>query len=344
MAGLEGRFHGENGLEAGEQQRSEVRNPELDKIYRNLFRDDYDGSEYQKPQIPDITNFNPKETLDRLFADDFAKVNDYVEERLNSKDQETDGKQADLDKVHKTNGEPEADGNINEVDDNGMIYKDEDGLKPDTEYVIDGVAYKTDGQGRIISCDGDVKQTPDGERDLNAQKQVGGEDRREGDQGGHILSRILGGAKGIENLLAIRGTINNGPYKSMEKEINQALDEGKDVHIHVDVKYDGDSKRPSQITAKYTIDGKETVTEYDNDEGSTDLIDTVEEKVDKEQYDDLKQEIADANADGGKISVIAVKTEYDGNGDVAKVTVTMRDENTGGPNEKRVLLPKGDGE
>lgn len=128
----------------------------------------------------------------------------------------------------------------------------------------------------------------------------------------------------------------------MENEINQALSDGKDVSVHVDVKYDGNSKRPSEITVIQTIDGKEIVTEYDNNEGSTNLMDSVEDKVDKEQYNDLKQEIADANADGGKLSVIAVKTEYDGNGDVTKVTVTIRDESIGGPNEKRVILPKGD--
>lgn len=249
---------------------------------------------------------------------------------------------ADSNMMNDADGNAGREGNVYEKDDNGTIFKVNGELKPDTEYCIDGVVYKTDAQGRIISCDGNARQTPEGERDLKAQKEVGGKDRREGDQGGHILSRILGGAKGIENLLPIRGTINSGPYKAMENEINQALDKGKDVSIHADIKYDGDSKRPSIITVVYTIDGKETVAEYDNNEGSTELLDSVEDKVDQEQYDDLKQEIADANADGGNISVIVVKTEYDVSGDVTKVTVTIRDENSGGPNEKRVLLPKGD--
>lgn len=370
MEGLEREYHNESRPETGRVHENDRKDPELDNIYKDLFQDDYDGVEIVRPQTPELTDFNSGEAMDRLFADDYAEADDSIEKSTEHRNSETEGGRTDLNMMEKADGSAGTDsktmddvggsartapnmmddadgnagreGNIYEKDDNGTIFKVNGELKPDTEYCIDGVVYKTDAQGRIISCDGNARQTPEGERDLKAQKEAGGKDRREGDQGGHILSRILGGAKGIENLLPIRGTINSGPYKAMENEINQALDKGKDVSIHADIKYDGDSKRPSIITVVYTIDGKETVAEYDNNEGSTELLDSVEDKVDREQYDDLEQEIADANADGGNISVIAVKTEYDVSGDVTKVTVTIRDENSGGPNEKRVLLPKGD--
>lgn len=140
----------------------------------------------------------------------------------------------------------------------------------------------------------------------------------------------------------MRGPINQGPYSHiMEKEIKDALNDGKEVHVHVDVEYDGDSQRPSKIRVTYNIDGKDTVMEYDNDEGSTDLLDSVEDKVDEEQYNDLKNEIDEANADGAKMSIIAVKTEYDENGNITKVTIIMRDDNAEHPqNEPRVLSPK----
>lgn len=143
-------------------------------------------------------------------------------------------------------------------------------------------------------------------------------------------------------MLAMRGPINQGPYSHiMEKEIKDALNDGKEVHVHVDVEYDGDSQRPSKIRVTYNIDGKDTVMEYDNDEGSTDLLDSVEDKVDEEQYNDLKNEIDEANADGAKMSIIAVKTEYDENGNITKVTIIMRDDNAEHPqNEPRVLSPK----
>lgn len=355
MEGLERYSHNEGRPETGRLHESDRKDPELDNIYKELFQDDYDGVEIVRPQTPELTDFNSREVMDRLFADDYAEADDAAEKSAGHMNSEAGSGQTNLNRMDGADSDgtdpgrsdgvdssAETDGNIYEKDDNGTIFKVNGELKPDTEYCIDDVVYKTDAQGRIISCDGNARQTPEGERDLKAQKEVGGKDRREGDQGGHILSRILGGAKGIENLLPIRGTINSGPYKAMENEMNQALDKGKDVPIHVEVKYEGDSKRPDIITVRYTIDGKETVAEYDNNEGSTELLDSVEDKVDQEQYDDLKQEIADANADGGNISVIAVKTEYDVSGDVTKVTVTIRDENSGGPNEKRVLLPKGD--
>ena len=336
MEGMKREYHNESRPETDRLHENARKDPELDNIYKDLFRDDYGGVEIVRPQTPEFTDSDSREAMDRLFADDYAETDSNTMDDADSA--ETDPNM--MDGVEgsartATNTMDDADnnagreGNIYEKDDNGTIFKVNGELKPDTEYCIDGVVYKTDAQGRIISCDGNARQTPEGERDLKAQKEVGGKDRREGDQGGHILSRILGGAKGIENLLPIRGTINSGPYKAMENEINQALDKGKDVSIHVDIKYDGDSKRPSIITVVYTKDGKETVAEYDNNEGSTELLDSVEDKVDQEQYDDLKQEIADANADGGNISVIAVKTEYDVSGDVTKVTVTIRDENSG---------------
>lgn len=328
MSELEGNFNGESRVDLDQNRGGDIRDPGLSKIYRDLFQDDYDGREIPDPQIENDAAFHSREVMDALFADDF-----------DLQDNPTDQTE---DIPYEANDKFDADSEICETDDNGSIYKVNGELRPNTEYTIGGVTYKTDELGRIILCEGSVKQTPDGERDLEAQKQVGGQDRREGDQGAHIVARILGGAKGIENLLPVRETINKGPYKTMENEISQALDEGKDVSIHVDVKYDGDSRRPSEIAVTHIVDGKETVTEYDNDEGSTDLLDSIEDKVDREQYQDLKQEISDANADGGHMSVIAVKTEYDSSKEVSKVTVVTRDESTGGPNEKRVLLPKED--
>lgn len=231
------------------------------------------------------------------------------------------------------------------TDDNGHIYKiDGYELMPDCEYTIDGISYKTDSSGRIILCDGNARFTPDGERDERAQKTAGGEDRRPGDQGGHILARIFGGAKGVENMLAMRGTaINQSVYKRMENEIGKALEEGKKVHVHVNVEYEGDSKRPSKITAAYTIDGKETKVMFDNDEGSTALLDALDGKIGESDLQDLKDEIQNANEDGANMSVVSIKTEYDEDGNATKVTVTVRDEN-GEPhpvNENRVYEPKG---
>jgi len=311
---------------------------EAGAILKNLFQDDYEGIEKVEVKEAEGQPIDADSEMKALFADDYDTKDSSTEKETSEQTEKVD-----LDKQYEPNSKFEVNGQTYETDDNGYIYKvDGYELLPNREYTVNGVTYKTDDLGRIISCDGSPKSTPEGERDNKAQTIAGGEDRQEGDQGGHIIARVLGGAKGIENMLAMRGPINQGPYSHMmEKELIEATKEGKDVQVHVDVKYDGDSQRPSKIIVTYTIDGKETVMEYDNVEGSTDLLDSIADKVDEEQYQDLKDEIDDANADGANISIIAVKTEYDEDGNVTKVTVVMRDENDDHPqNEPRTLSPK----
>lgn len=240
----------------------------------------------------------------------------------------------------KPNSTVEIGGRMYDTDDNGNVFKvDGYELLPNKEYVIDGVTYTTDDQARITSCEGMAKKMPDGERDNIAQVLAGGEDRKAGDQGGHILARVLGGAKGIENMLAMRGTaINQSVYKRMENEISRALDDGKEVGINVDIDYKGDSHRPSKITVTYSIDGKERVVQFDNDEGSRELLSSLENKIDETDYNDLNQEILDAKEDGITVSIVSVKTIYDESGEAEKIIVTMRDESSEHPvNEDRVF-------
>lgn len=332
-----------NGIESKIDTLKETQNisisPEADFILSVLFKDDYEGVEETATNIVAEEPIDPKQEMANLFSDDFSD-NDTSKSEPDADEQE----KVDLTKQYGPNSKFEINGQTYETDDTGYIYKiDGYELMPDCEYTIDGVTYKTDSLGRIVSCDGNATSTPDGERDEKAQKMAGGEDRRPGDQGGHIMARIFGGAKGIENMLAMRGTaINQSVYKRMENVIGKALEDGKEVHVHVDVEYEGDSQRPSKITVTYTIDGKETVVVFDNDEGSTDLLDNLDDKINESDLQDLKDEIQDANDDGANMSVVSVKTEYDEDGNVTKVTVTIRDEN-GEPhpvNEDRVYEPK----
>ena len=332
-----------NGIESQVDTRKETQDitisPEADSMLSVLFKDDYEGVEGTESNADTEEPIDSKQEMADLFSDDFSD-NDASKNESDADEQE----KVDLTKQYEPNSKFEINGQTYETDDNGYIYKiDGYELMPDCEYTIDGVTYKTDSLGRIVSCDGNATSTPDGERDEKAQKMAGGEDRRPGDQGGHILARIFGGAKGIENMLAMRGTaINQSVYKRMENEIGKALEDGKEVHVHVDVEYEGDSQRPSKITVTYTIDGKETVAVFDNDEGSTDLLDDLDDKISESDLQDLKDEIQDANEDGANMSVVSVKTEYDEDGNITKVTVTIRDEN-GEPhpvNEDRVYEPK----
>ena len=145
------------------------------------------------------------------------------------------------------------------IDDNGNVYKDENGeLLPNTEYEVNGTRYTTDERGRIIQAEGYLEDTPENERDNAAQSDAGGKDRKPGDDGGHLRARMNGGSSGNENLVAMRATINRGDYKQSENEENQMLKEGKQVYEKIEVTYDDDSARPSKIDKTYT-DGEKTV-------------------------------------------------------------------------------------
>lgn len=333
----------ENGIDGRIESSHEIQkisiSPEEESMLHVLFRDDYEGVEHVESTEVENEPIDTKQEIFHMFSDDYVGCD------TNKSEAEADeSEKIDLTKQYEPNSKFEINGKTYETDDNGNIYKiDGCELMPNCEYTIDGVTYKTDGLGRIVSCDGNATSTPEGERDEKAQKMAGGEDRRQGDHGGHIMARIFGGAKGIENMLAMRGAaINQSVYKRMENEIEKALESGKEVHVHVEVEYEGESQRPSKITVTYTIDGKETVVMIDNDEGSTDLLDALEDKISENDYQDLKDEIQDANDDGANMSVVSVKTEYDEDGNITKVTVTIRDEN-GEPhpvNEERVYEPK----
>jgi len=245
-------------------------------------------------------------------------------------DAETDSAAAEeINQPHEPNSEYKIGEDTYETDDMGTTYKKNGQLLPDTEYIVNGNTYRTDENGNKVSCDAKPEIREEGKRSIGEQRESGGEDRKEGDQGGHIIARILGGAEGEENLVPMRATINQGDYKKMELEIKRALEAGKKVSIHVDLEYDGTSSRPTKIMASYGIDGKKTEIVFDNEENSTELLDSLDTKLSDEDFAQLKEEIEDMEEDGCAVSITSVKMEYDENGAAAKVIVGVLDESMG---------------
>lgn len=230
------------------------------------------------------------------------------------------------------------------LDDNGKEYKDQtdNKLVPNNEYTVNGYSYETDDKGRIVHADGELKRDDDVNRNLKEQREAGGEDRREGDDGGHLFARIFGGSEGIENLVPMRRIINRGDYKKMESEIAKALDEGKKVEIKIDIKYKDDSARPDKINVEYYIDGKKTEVSFENKENSTELLSEVKEKISTEDYDSLQEELQDMKNDGHYPTITSVKTEYDENGSPEKVVVGLLDETTGEKTYKTYNVNQGE--
>ncbi len=269
---------------------------------------------------------SPQNKFEKLFESDGVSM----EAENAGTDAETDSAAAEeIHKPHEPNSEYTIGEDTYETDDMGTTYKKNGQLLPDTEYTVNGNTYRTDENGNKISCDAKPEIHEDGKRNISEQREAGGEDRKEDDQGGHIIARILGGSEGEENLVPMRGTINQGDYKKMELEIRRALEEGKQVRIHIDLEYDGTSSRPTKIMASYTIDGKKTEIVFDNEETSTALLDSLDTKLSDGDFAQLKEEIEDMEEDGCPVSITSVKTEYDENGAAVRVIAGVLDESTG---------------
>ena len=209
--------------------------------------------------------------------------------------------------------------NVSKTDDNGTVYLKDGELEPNTTYELNGNTYTTDEQGRIIRCEAMPERSPENPRDVNAQLQAGGKDRRPSDQGGHIVGRDLNGDGGAGNLVAMDSKINQSDYKRMENDIKAALDEGKDVTVTTDISYSGDSKRPDTIIVTVIADEVKTVYKFDNN-----LDGGLKEEVPENGKDAVQEELNDTN---GEIS--SIKEEYNENGELTETTVniTYTDEN-----------------
>lgn len=205
------------------------------------------------------------------------------------------------------------------TDDSDTVYLIDGELEPNITYELNSNTYTTDEQGRIIGCKAHPERSPENPRDVKAQLQAGGKDRRPSDQGGHIVGRDLNGDGGAGNLVAMDYRINQSDYKRMENDIKTALDEGKDVTVTTDISYSGDSKRPDTITVTVTADRFKTVYKFDNN-----LDGHLKDEVPENGKDAVQEELNDTN---GEIS--SIKEEYNENGELTEITVniTYTDEN-----------------
>lgn len=237
------------------------------------------------------------------------------------------------DRNYIPNNTYEIDGTVYKTDDRGEIYSVDGELYPTGTYELNGNIYTTDGNGRIIDVQAKPTLTPENARDSDAQKDAGGDDRREGDQGGHIVGRDMGGDGGEGNLVAMDSKINQSDYKRMENDIKKALADGKEVTTHTEISYSGDSRRPDIVKVTVPVDGKETLYTFDNNiDGS--LREHVNEVGGKDGAEAVESVLDETS---GEIS--SIKEEYGENGNLVKVTVntTYTDEN-GKAQRRRVVI------
>nr|WP_281242019.1 DNA/RNA non-specific endonuclease [Marininema mesophilum] len=108
-------------------------------------------------------------------------------------------------------------------------------------------------------------QLNNGKRNGYAQTKVGGEGRLSDDDGGHLLASIFGGSGNIDNLVPMNANLNRGAWKKMENAWAASLKDGQEVHVKINPKYKGDSKRPDRIEVRHkTGDGQWVVDIFKN--------------------------------------------------------------------------------
>ena len=177
------------------------------------------------------------------------------------------------------------------LDDNGNIYKKNSELVPNNEYVIDKITYKTDSNRNIELFLGEISRyTPEAERDTVAQLEVGGEARKIGDDGGHLIARMFGGAPGNENLVPMRDTINRGDYKKLENEIKEAVQNGDKVNISGEIKREENNSRPSEIKVNISYNDRNSEFIFDNNKGSLKLEAELEKQGKNYQSNNMVEE------------------------------------------------------
>ena len=137
-------------------------------------------------------------------------------------------------------------------------------LKANIEYTTPhGHVYRTDHKGRIKEVYADDLSLHDGGRNTYAQRTVGREDRLPDDDGGHLIARVFGGSKDIDNLVPQSKYINrsfkeNGEWYNMEKEWREAIESEDQVkNIKIEVQYRGDSQRPTEFQVEYEINNRQ---------------------------------------------------------------------------------------
>ena len=135
-------------------------------------------------------------------------------------------------------------------------FKKNGELKPNIKYKTGEYEYlyETDEMGRISKFETDDLKLTKRENRLKHDPDTPG--KQKGDHAGHLAADRFGGSPKIDNLVSQSSDVNLSQYKRIENKWAKAIEEGKNVKNKVEVKYEGDSLRPSEFIVEYEIDGK----------------------------------------------------------------------------------------
>ena len=140
------------------------------------------------------------------------------------------------------------------MDSNGVIYRVDGELMPNTSYDLNGYNFKTDDLGRISMVEGDLTLR---DRDRltikDKMSDIGKGDEQETDDRGHIVADLFNGPNGLENMFPQNYAVNRGDYKKLESMLADHVKNNDYVRANYELNYTSDSHRPDGITVTYII-------------------------------------------------------------------------------------------
>ena len=137
-------------------------------------------------------------------------------------------------------------------------------LKPNITYRAGefNYLYKTDELGRIKEFSTDNLQLTKRDKRLSHNPNTPG--KQPGDHAGHLAGDRFGGSPELDNLVSQLSDVNLGTYKKIENQWDNALRNGKQVTVDINVNYDGAHLRPVSFEVEYTINGRYYIEEISN--------------------------------------------------------------------------------
>lgn len=169
---------------------------------------------------------------------------------------------------YESNSYVTIDGERYRTDDNGNIYQKrnlETGTYeclPNTQYELNGYSYETDSSERIVHAGGTLKEKNHEGRPTINDNVYGMKDT---DEKGHLIGDQFEGSNLNGNLVAMDFDVNRSDYKKLEEKLAKYVNEDhKTTTVSIDVKYDGESSRPSGFIVKYTVDGETFKEKFNN--------------------------------------------------------------------------------
>ncbi len=130
------------------------------------------------------------------------------------------------------------------------------------EFDDKGYDYEFDEDGRVSKASGHLR-LEEGERNLQAQREAGGEFRRDSDDGGHLIGTRFSGSGESENIIAEDSHLNRSGFKTVENHWAEELEDGKDVYVEINPIYQEGTERPHALLIKEDVcDDNEVTTDY----------------------------------------------------------------------------------